>query len=135
METPKKRRWWIWIIVIAVICICLISVVFIFMFRLGGGQASPPPQLTTALTVTITSTRITNQNGSNSFGVPSDSDLTLQSTDANIHNCIISGSNLSQPISVQLSNSAPSEIFELPVGSFRLICDNNPNRFATITAK
>lgn len=132
MGKPKNRRRWIWIVLIVVVILCLISALFIVsQFQLPQ-STPPPPQLTTLLTVDISSSKITAQNTTtNKFEVPANSALQIQSTDATTHDCKIQGTD----ISVRFSNATPSAIFRLAAGTYRLTCDNNPNRFASIIAK
>lgn|GEM_PF-4487042 len=137
MEKTRPRRRWIWIVLILIVVVCLMFALLVVTRITPYGNAPPPALLTTQLIVTITNAKITNPNGSSSFTVPSNSDLQIQSvsTDPSTHNCTIAGNGIPQPVSVQFSNTSASIKFQLPAGSYRLTCDNNPNRFATITTQ
>ena len=137
MERPSNRNRLVWVILIIVV-LCLIGVLGFFL--LFTPLASPPalsptplPLLTTEIKISITAAKITDQNGTSSFVVPANTNITIRSNDTNNHSCTIAGGGQSVPI--QLSAGNASSRFQLRVGSYRLTCDNNPNRFASITAQ
>lgn len=113
MEKPKKRSRKILIALVIFFVICLLGAAALFLFTTPLIAPTPPAALQTTMLVIDTSKLSSYQ-----FVVPSNTNLTLSSTDGKSHSCKILENNTT----INIPEGQASAAFTLPAGEFKLNC-------------